>query len=118
MNANNDELTGRQKSGRARMQKLSLDERKELARKAARARWSKEPKPGEDASTSNEENAQIVVNKTVPVAMWPGELAIGIACYVLDDGRRIISRTGATDFLTEKRGGGNLESYTRVQAVA
>jgi hypothetical protein len=50
--------------------------------------------------------------------MWPRELAIGIACYVLDDGRRMISRTGATDFLTDKKGGGNLESYTRVQAVA
>jgi hypothetical protein len=99
------------------MQKLSLDERKDFARKGARARWSKAAKPGEDASSGEATNQQVTTQQQLPVAMWPGELAIGMACYVLDDGRRIISRTGATDFLTEKRGGGNLESYTRVKAV-
>jgi hypothetical protein len=56
----------------------------------------------------------------VPQARWAGFLPIGeneVACYVLDDGRRIISRTGATDALTGKRGGGNLESYINVGAL-
>jgi hypothetical protein len=41
-----------------------------------------------------------------------------VSCYVLDDGRRVISRTGATDVLTGKKGGGNLESYLGVDALA
>lgn len=54
----------------------------------------------------------------LPVAKYPGSFTVGdfsINCYVLDDGRRIISRTSATDFLTEGSGGGNLESYVDVR---
>jgi hypothetical protein len=36
----------------------------------------------------------------------------------LDDGRRVISRTGATDVLTSGKGGGNLESYIYAEPVA
>lgn len=55
----------------------------------------------------------------VPVAKWAGALPIGngevdIPAYVLDDGRRVISRTGATNTLTGKKGGGNLESYLNI----
>ncbi len=49
-----------------------------------------------------------------PIAEWQGILTIGdgeIACYVLDDGRRVISRTGATEVLAGKKGGGQLEKY-------
>jgi hypothetical protein len=56
----------------------------------------------------------------VPVAQWPGLLKIGsveLPVYVLDDGRRVISRTGATDVLTGRKGGGNLESYVGVGAL-
>ena len=55
-----------------------------------------------------------------PTALYAGVLPIGyeeLPCYVLDDGRRVISRTGATSLLTERKGGGNLESYIRVQAL-
>jgi hypothetical protein len=55
-----------------------------------------------------------------PVAQWPGILKIGaveLPVYVLDDGRRVISRTGATDVLTGRKGGGNLESYLGVGAL-
>jgi P63C domain len=61
----------------------------------------------------------VVVDRP-PVAEWPGILPIGDAelpCYVLDDGRRVISRTGATGVLTARKGGGNLESYIRVGAL-
>lgn len=56
----------------------------------------------------------------IPSAKWFGSLQMGdveVPCYVLDDGRRVISRTGATDVLTEKKGGGNLESYLGVEAL-
>jgi len=56
-----------------------------------------------------------------PVAKWWGELLLGdeaASCYVLDDGRRVISRTGATDVLTGGKGGGNLESYIEVGALS
>lgn len=53
-----------------------------------------------------------------PEAKWPGVLDVGgveIACYVLDDGRHVISRTGALHYLAGGKGGGNLESYLRVE---
>lgn len=56
----------------------------------------------------------------IPTAQWPGVLKIGaveLPVYVLDDGRRVISRTGATDVITGRKGGGNLESYLGVNAL-
>ncbi|MGH9054386.1 MAG: carph-isopro domain-containing protein, partial [Acidimicrobiales bacterium] len=56
----------------------------------------------------------------LPVAQHPGTLVVGdfhLNCYVLDDGRRIISRTSATEFLTDGRGGGNFESYVEVKTL-
>lgn len=58
----------------------------------------------------------------LPVAMFFGDLTVTgdgakVPCYVLDDGRRVISRTGATDMLTDGKGGGNLESYIGVKAL-
>src|SRR5713226_942022 len=115
---------GRVRSGKARMEKLSPEQRKELARNAALERWrrARARQLAKDASGDAPGESGIVVvlpsvPNDLPVAKWPGELDIGIACYVLDDGRRIISRTGATDFLTAGKGGGNLESYTNVQAL-
>ena len=59
-------------------------------------------------------------NLAAPKARWPGLLAVGedeLPCYVLDDGRRVITRTGALNFLTGGKGGGNLESYLRVRVL-
>lgn len=56
----------------------------------------------------------------MPVAQWPGLLAVAddeLPCYVLEDGRRVITRTGALNFLTNGKGGGNLESYLKLQAL-
>ena len=111
---------GRSKAGSERMAKLSPEERKALARKAAVERWKKarSNSPGENAESQPlTPEVMSSIPSDLPVAKWPGKLQIGIACYVLDDERRIISRTGATDFLTEGKGGGNLESYTRIQAL-
>lgn len=55
-----------------------------------------------------------------PIARWAGELSFGeedVSCYVLGDGRRVISRTSATNVLTGKKGGGNLEQYINVEAL-
>ncbi|MFC1980366.1 P63C domain-containing protein, partial [Chloroflexota bacterium] len=65
---------------------------------------------------------EITVSETpqTPIARWQGILGIGneeLPCYVLDDGRRVISRTGATSLLTERKGGGNLEQYIRIQVL-
>lgn len=65
-----------------------------------------------------EEGAPVV--EPVPTARWAGVLPIGednqLPVYVLTDGRRVISRTGATASLTG-RGSGNLESYIKVGAL-
>ena len=66
--------------------------------------------PSEFIETSTE----IIVSKEpiIPTARWQGVLEIGdeeLPCYVLDDGRRVLSRTGATNLLTNGKGGGNLE---------
>jgi hypothetical protein len=56
----------------------------------------------------------------LPVAQWSGDLEIGegkLACYVLDDGRRVISRTGATAMLAGPKGGGQLEKYVAAGAL-
>lgn len=55
-----------------------------------------------------------------PVAQWPGTLPVAdqeLPVYVLDDGRSVITRTGALNFLTGGRGGGNLESYLRIRVL-
>src|SRR6185369_11213637 len=66
-------------------------------------------------------DAQPPSTDKVPLAQWWGELAMPggatIPCYVLEDGRRVISRNGATGVLTDGKGGGNLESYLRVEAL-
>ena len=67
------------------------------------------------------ELATINTALTIPTAKWLGSLSLGgeteLPCYVLNDERRIISRTGATSVLTEKKGGGNFESYTKVESL-
>src|SRR5438477_9879194 len=99
--------------GHSRSEKLSPDERKAIARKAAKDRWAKS-KASTKPAGQNEGYQPIVLDSrhskdtVLPLARWPGVLTIGakeIPCYVLDDGRRIISRSAATGFLTENRGG-------------
>jgi hypothetical protein len=63
----------------------------------------------------------VVLPDVLPLARYPGELPIGdesISCYVLSDGRRVISRTSATSALTGIKGGGDLESYVKVENLS
>ncbi|CAB1065861.1 FIG00532455: hypothetical protein [Olavius sp. associated proteobacterium Delta 1] len=59
-------------------------------------------------------------SEKLPVALLMGTLKmpgnLDIPCFVLDDGRRVISRTGATNALTEKSSS-DLESYLKVDAL-
>ena len=129
MDTSDKPVSGKVRSGKARMERMTPEQRKEMARAGAMERWrrarakqlmaaSNVVTPGESASNSSG-IVEVLSNipSDLPIAKWPGELQIGIACYVLSDGRRIISRTGATNFLTESKGGGNLESYTNIQVL-
>lgn len=73
---------GRARGGVARAKALSPAQRTEIARKAAEARWgTKEP------------------SETYPAVTHRGVIQIGdieLPCFVLDDGRRVISGRGMT----------------------
>ena len=78
--------------GIARAEKLSSDERSEIARTAAVARWG------------------------LPKASHFGTIAVGnieIPCFVLEDGRRVISGRGLTTAVGMK-GRGPAVSYTHL----
>jgi hypothetical protein len=65
------------------------------------------------------QDSPVAISK-LPVAKWPGELDIGdlsVPVYVLDDGRRVLSRTGALNCLTAGKGGGNIESYLEIEVL-
>ena len=73
------------------------------------------------SSAFMEVKEKIEVLPKLPEAKWMGFLMLGekaeLPVYVLEDGRRVISRTGATGVLTNNKGGGNLESYLGVEAL-
>lgn len=95
------------KGGKARAMKLSPERRKEIAKLANKARWEKAKK--------NE--SEILIPDQIdrlPEAKYRGVLKLAddeLPCYVLDNGERVISRIGATEFLTGIKGGGGLENY-------
>ncbi|MCP3372517.1 P63C domain-containing protein [Bradyrhizobium cajani] len=107
------------KGGEARAAALTDDERSDIARKAAAARWNKTPpEPEESVERDTEEVLEPV--PAMPIARWRGSLNIvglEVPCYVLDDGRKIIGRTSATELLTGIKGGGALEKYIAVRAL-
>jgi P63C domain len=76
--------------GKARAEALTRDERKEIARVAANARWEKAGKP------------------PILRATHTGEVNIGgklIPCAVLEDGTRVLSENGITQALLGSRSG-------------
>lgn len=74
--------------GRARAEILSPEQRREIASKAARVRWS-------DPTAK------------LPKATHAGVLAVGdfrVPCYVLEDGRRLLSQSGMVATLSLSKG--------------
>ncbi len=108
------------KGGNTRAQRLTKEQRSEIARKGAAARWSKTE---EGLPEVPEEGAQEEILEPIPampIARWRGTLNIiglEVPCYVLDDGQKIIGRTSATELLTGIKGGGALEKYIAVKAL-
>lgn len=84
-----DEPTGRAKGGKARMSKLTKEERSIQAKKGAAARWSGEIKQATHGSEDH------------PLKIGDVE----IACYVLDDNRRVLQQTGLIGALNMSHGG-------------
>jgi len=87
--------------GKMRAKNLSPEARKEIARKAAAARWEKNKDPSR-----------------IPDASYQGELSIGdveLDCYVLDDRRRLFHKQEMANILGLKSQGGSafLRTMTR-----
>ncbi|MES2327249.1 MAG: hypothetical protein V4499_07950, partial [Pseudomonadota bacterium] len=71
------------------MKALTLAQRKAQGRKAAAARWSGEIKK----ATHGSDDHPLVIGDTQ------------IACYVLEDGRRVLQQTGLINALNMSHGG-------------
>lgn len=100
---------GRAKGGKARAASMTAEQRKELAQKAAAARWSGEP-PKRTISGSSDR----------PLKIGDAE----IECYVLEDGSRVITQAammtaiGRNRRISKKPGEDeNLPTILRAQAL-
>lgn len=85
------------RGGLARREQLSPEERKEIARRGAEARWQR--------------SRQIHDDIDLPKATHQGKMAVGdlqLDCYVLEDGRRLFHKRGMAKALGMKSGGGNV----------
>lgn len=94
-----DELIGRAKGGAARAAKLTPEERSAIARKGALAKHARKGAP------------------KLPHAAYKGMLKVAdlkIACFVLDDGRRVISGRGLTTAIGMK---GRGQGIARIQGL-
>jgi hypothetical protein len=103
------------KGGRARASVLTDEEKKAIARSAARARWDKfEEKQGRTpapAITSTEVEPK---KNDLPFSMFKGRLTIGnveLECHVLNDLRRVFTQREVVRVLTGGRESGNLQTY-------
>jgi hypothetical protein len=88
-------ITGRARGGHARAEKLTAGERSSIARRAAITRWG----------------------GSMPKAEYKGVLKIGdiqLPCFVLDDGRRVISGRGITSAIGMK---GRGQGTARIAAL-
>ena len=107
-----EKASGKVRSGKARMAKLTQEQRVELARKAATVRWQK-------AAVEDSEEVSVSHN-SLPEAQHRGFLNLvdaEIPCYVLSNGQRVVGRTNFTEILTGIKGGGGLEKYLTVMPL-
>jgi P63C domain len=92
--------TPQSKGGKARSENLPAAERQRIAREAAQSRWRQEPVP---KAVSGE------ADKPIRIA------DIEVPCFVLDDGRRVITMTGMLDTLAMARGGAMVKGMNRLE---
>lgn len=93
------EETPQSKGGKARSAKLTPDERSQIAKNAARTRWD-ETLP---SAISGDESKPIRIGD------------IEVPCYVLEDGRRVITTNGMLDTLHMARGGAMVRGMNRFE---
>ncbi len=109
------------KGGFARAEALTPEDRTQIARRAAQARWAKSEGTDDELSGGSvPADEEIEADLTMPVARWRGTLNIvgmEVPCYVLDNGARVIGRTSATEVLSGIKGGGALELYLGAKAL-
>jgi P63C domain len=77
-----DKAKGKAVGGKARANSMTPEERSQMAKKGAASRWEKSRKIG-----------------SLPLSSHRGEITIGnhvIPCFVLEDGRRVVSENGLT----------------------
>lgn len=86
-----DEVVGRAKGGKAVAAKMTADQKVERAKKAITARWSKRELPV--ATHGSSEHPLRIGGITMP-------------CYVLEDGRRVLTMRGLQSSLGFSTGGG------------
>jgi hypothetical protein len=94
--------TPQSKGGIARRKKLTPEERSAIAREAARKRWN-DPTP---------KAAFGAPDKPIRIA------DIEVPCYVLEDGRRVITTNGMLDTLGMARGGAMVKGMNRFELFA
>ncbi len=102
---------GASKGGQARANVLTGEHRKDIARRAAAARWGK----SEIAEDQAEPAPPVAPSKAeMPYSMFRGTLGIGalkMECHVLSDGRRAFTQRELVRILSAGRESGNLATY-------
>src|SRR5690606_19824063 len=89
--------TPQRKGGKARARNLTAEEKREIARRGAAARW---------AGRNTKE-----LDPQLPLATHQGKMSVGsldLHGYVLADGRRLFHKRGMARALNMKSGGGNV----------
>lgn len=111
---------GASKGGRARASVLTSEERSEIARKAAKARWSKAGKLKDtetievDSNQTPEQDTEEAATPKLPFSMFRGTLEIGdlaLECHVLDDLKRVLTQREVVRAISGGRESGNLGRY-------
>lgn len=110
---------GASKGGRARASVLTAEERSDIARKAAQARWLKVGKSKDnDPNLSTDGPAEPDVVKPaaseMPASLLRGTLELGdieLECHVLSDGRRALTQGEVVRAISGGRESGNLGRY-------
>lgn len=111
---------GATKGGMARANVLTPEQRREIARKAIKARWAKVGKTVSWDEESGE--AKIATTQDMPFSMFRGKLTIGnvgMECHVLNDFRRVLTQREMVRVLSPAgRESGNLAGYFQSKAFA
>lgn len=114
------------RGGRARASVLTPDERKAIARTAAKARWGLtaegpkqasslvQPKKKAKKRPGRQDLSSPAERAALPVALFPGTLAIAdqqLPVYVLDNGKRVITQSEVVRIITDGSTTGFLARY-------